>query len=426
MGDVGSSFIGEGLGGLFLGSAGGIYNAYQVRGFKNTLASRLFLDEGLSERQSLEIASKMTQRLIDKDGDPKTIYSEELGKVKMSNDKHLAMATFLKNGKEMPDEQYNQIAIDSTGKDNVADMNYHEAEIFIKALTETKASDVIPDVKYGVGLPVGGETPEVKANKVGTGNDAIQGNVEGSGVYVDETQKRSYEQGDMSKVATDVDKTTQPATISPVQENEVARDNIAPQDTTEAGKGEIVYHGTNEEFDKFVVGKKTGAQGLTSKYGVWFTSDKEEALQYARLAGKRNYQNQEKVEKKVNSLIRKAEQAASRGDYDSQEKMYAKAEKLESEMRAIKPKEIVKEAILPKNMLIHDSMEVFNSDQMVDVIKKAKQERYDGVKFTNIQDSPYGLERNTTQYIVFSPSKIKYPQPSFNRLAPEAGGQKTY
>ena len=171
-----------------------------------------------------------------------------------------------------------------------------------------------------------------------------------------------------------------------------------------------VYHGTNEEFEVFELGKTTGAQGRTSRHGIWFTGNKDEAVQYAKLSGKRNYQNQEQYEKKIERLISKSEKAEATGDYDRQEKLIAEAEALDLEMRSIEQKEIVREAILPKNMFTHDSVKLFNSDEMDNVIAKAKRKGYDGVEFTNISDSPFGLSVKTNQYVVFDPSQIKTKQ----------------
>ena len=175
-------------------------------------------------------------------------------------------------------------------------------------------------------------------------------------------------------------------------------------------QGQPVYHGTNEEFDNFIVGKTTGAQGRTSKHGIWFTDDKAEAIQYAKLAGKRNYQNQEQYEKRIENLVGKSDKLQDKGMFDEAEKLMAEAEKLESEMKSVEPKEIVREAIMPEKILVHDSAELFNSDEVDNVIIKAKKEGYDGVKFTNISDSPFGLSRQTNQYVVFNPDQIKSKQ----------------
>jgi len=169
----------------------------------------------------------------------------------------------------------------------------------------------------------------------------------------------------------------------------------------------IVYHGTNEEFDNFSLGKKTGSQGRTSKYGIWFTESKDEAIQYAKLAGKRNYQNQEKYEKIIERLVNKAETAGKKGDFDTQEKIYEEIEKIDSEMKSLEPKEIIKEVLLPNNLFEKDSPNLFASDEVDTIIKNAKRAGYDGVKFTNIIDSPFGMDTPTTQYIIFNPSKIK-------------------
>jgi len=136
------SFIGEGIGGAFLGGAGSIYNSRQVSTFKTALASKLYINENLSEVESLQVATNITERLRNKEGNPQDIMREELGKVKMADNRHKATAHILKNGKDMGDEQYRAIANEVTGKNSIKDMNYDEAERFITALKTAEVEKV--------------------------------------------------------------------------------------------------------------------------------------------------------------------------------------------------------------------------------------------------------------------------------------------
>lgn len=146
LGQMNRSFIGEGLGGAFLGGAGSVYNSRQVSAYKTELASNLYAQEGLSERDALLTATNIVERLRNNDGQPQDVMREELSKVKPADNRHKAHAHILKNGKEMSDDQYRKIAVDITGKDSMKDMTLDEAERFIIALrtAEVEKKEVEP------------------------------------------------------------------------------------------------------------------------------------------------------------------------------------------------------------------------------------------------------------------------------------------
>ncbi len=169
---MGQSFVGEGLGGLFLGGVGGIYNARQVQSYKNTIASHLIIDEDMSESQSLDIATKIVERLKNNDGNPKEIYREEVGRVKMADNRHKAAAHIIFKGKEITNNQYRQIAIDTTGKSSMTEMNYDEAERFIEALKTAEVKEkahkpeIEPDIRKDIeDIKEGKEVPEITPTK---------------------------------------------------------------------------------------------------------------------------------------------------------------------------------------------------------------------------------------------------------------------
>lgn len=139
---VGQSFVGEGLGGLFLGVGGGIYNARNTHNYKLSIASQLMITENMKENDALSVATAMIDRLKAQDGTPKEIYREELGKVKMADNRHKASAHIIQKAKGIGDEQYRRIADETTGKQSIKDMNYEEAETFITALQEADAEKV--------------------------------------------------------------------------------------------------------------------------------------------------------------------------------------------------------------------------------------------------------------------------------------------
>ncbi len=139
---MGQSFIGEGLGGLFLGMGGSLYNARNYQNHKLAIAGQMITHEGLSEGEALTTATKVMERLVANDGDPKEIYQEELGKVKMADNRHKAAAHIIQKAKGIPDEQYRRIATETTGKLSLTEMNYEEAERFIGVLRHAEAEEV--------------------------------------------------------------------------------------------------------------------------------------------------------------------------------------------------------------------------------------------------------------------------------------------
>ena len=139
---VGQSFVGEGLGGLFLGVGGGIYNARQAQSYKANIAGYIITDEGVPEGPALIAATNIVERLKNGDDNPKEIYREELAKVKMADNRHKASAHIIQKGKGIGDAQYRDIANETTGKNSIKDMNYDEAERFIDALRTAEVEKV--------------------------------------------------------------------------------------------------------------------------------------------------------------------------------------------------------------------------------------------------------------------------------------------
>ena len=151
MTQVQQSAIGEGLGGLLIGMGGAVYNARNVQNYKHDIALNLITSEGMESKQALEVATNIVERLKNQEGNPKEIYSNEVGKVKNADNRAKAAAHVIKRGKEMSDEQYRKIATDTTGKDSMVDMTYEEGEKFINALNKAKVEiDKVPPISEAV------------------------------------------------------------------------------------------------------------------------------------------------------------------------------------------------------------------------------------------------------------------------------------
>lgn len=365
---VGKSFVGEGLGGLFLGTVGGIHNARQAQSYKEQVATNIMLNEELPENQALEVATRIVERLKNNDGQPKEIYREELGKIKMADNRHKAAAHIIAKGKAMPDTQYRQIAQETTGKESIKDMNYNEAELFISAL-----KDATPE-------KIEGEQKQPETN------------------IAEEVKQIMQEEVVMPEKS---------ATIPSMAEKPAARDNIEPSKqqpsgkdgidiesdefiqkfgksevTDSAGDAKEVYHGTNAEFDSFDGGLAgTTTKHPTSQLGIFFTESEKDAKEfgtnikkaYLKIENPKKYSNIE-FEKLLDSGLEDWRDA-----FDNP-KLNAKFKRL-------------------KNKLI--------------------KEGYDGIIVEPEFKTDYP-ELNYTNYVVFDKNQIIS---SFNSPAPEDGGQ---
>ncbi len=139
---IGQSFVGEGLGGLFLGAGGALYNARNKHNYKLTVAGQLITHEGMTESEALTTATNILERMVAQDGLPKDIYREELAKIKSADNRHKASAHIVQKARGIGDEQYRDIAEEVTGKRSLTEMNYEEAERFIGALKDAEVEVV--------------------------------------------------------------------------------------------------------------------------------------------------------------------------------------------------------------------------------------------------------------------------------------------
>lgn len=156
---IGQSFVGEGLGGLFLGAGGALYNGRNKHNYKMTVAGQLITHEGMTESQALTTATSILERMVAQDGAPKDIYREELAKVKPADNRHKASAHIVQKARGIGDDQYRDIAEEVTGKRSLTEMNYEEAERFIGALKDAEVE--------AVEVPEGQEAqPEATADEI--------------------------------------------------------------------------------------------------------------------------------------------------------------------------------------------------------------------------------------------------------------------
>lgn len=188
----------------------------------------------------------------------------------------------------------------------------------------------------------------------------------------------------------------------------------------ETGRPLTVYHGTNQTFDTFSKergGMSTGPQAGAA-HGFFFTSDRDEAQEYAEHAGRRVVANINEFEKETERLRREqerlerlAQRTQRKEDWDAYQAAYQAWE--DYEIAAIQQGDDVGLNIISANLVMHNPLIVdfngtTNSDHGVieEVVAKAMREGNDGVIMRNIYDSPVG-RRTSDHYVVFSADQIR-------------------
>lgn len=167
------------------------------------------------------------------------------------------------------------------------------------------------------------------------------------------------------------------------------------------------YHGTNQEFDVFVLDQVgQDKKGATSKEGFWFTDSMEEGQQYADYSAKRSVPNQIDHNQKVQNLLSQIDQAEKQRNWNLYDKLTEEVESLEFGALRAEPsgQKVIKAVLEMQNPFVIDASQEGYSQQ--GIIDQAKREGHDGVIFKNISDSPQG-GLTTTQYLVFNPSQIR-------------------
>jgi len=178
-----------------------------------------------------------------------------------------------------------------------------------------------------------------------------------------------------------------------------------------AGNPLKLYHGTNQVFDKF--SKSKDGRANSNVTGVfWFTDNPEIAGEYAVSASEKVFPDADAMEAKSADLLRKMDYTNKRGDWQTYEKLTLELEELELGAIYDEPMgaNIVPVYLSIKNPLVVDAKDIFlfSGNNFLDIIKKAKQEKRDGVIFLSLGDSPKtGSSIKSNQYVVFKSSQIR-------------------
>lgn len=187
-----------------------------------------------------------------------------------------------------------------------------------------------------------------------------------------------------------------------------------------AGKPLIVFHGTNQTFKTFTKkrgGMATGPQA-GAIHGFFFTSDRDEALEYAQHAGRKvvsNVSSFEKQAKRLQAEAERLERIAQRTGRNEDWTAYENAQSAwESyEIDATQEDENINVQVISAYLSLQNPLEVnFNSTpnseegDIESVIATALSRGHDGAIMRNIYDSPVG-GRVSDHYVAFSSKQIR-------------------
>ena len=188
----------------------------------------------------------------------------------------------------------------------------------------------------------------------------------------------------------------------------------------DTGKPLIVYHGTNQTFGRFLKkrgGMATGPQA-GARHGFFFTSDYEEAQDYARHAGSKVVANVSTFEKETERLHREsdrleriAQRTGRSEDWSAYERAFQEWENYE--VGSVQEDPATNVQVIAAYLSLQNPLEAnfkggLDSEFGVieDVVAKARRDGWDGVIMRNIADSPYG-GRVTDHYVAFSSKQIR-------------------
>jgi hypothetical protein len=210
--------------------------------------------------------------------------------------------------------------------------------------------------------------------------------------------------------------------IKAVESGDVeAQQRMVDEAASSAGWNVIpVSHGSGSQFNEFkreFLGTATG--GKSANEAFFFTNSPKTSRNYATYAAE---------EGPIKELLRKADEAEKKGDWDAYEKFLTEAEdasygELGAEAAAkrrenakvynvyLKGKfmELDAEGKTPEQLSTAKDLSEFDGS-LTAAIKKAKKDGYDGVVFRNLDDAP-NISDPSDHYAVIDPKAIKLSDP---------------
>jgi len=177
-----------------------------------------------------------------------------------------------------------------------------------------------------------------------------------------------------------------------------------------------VFHGSAARFNQFkraFLGSATG--GKSSNEAFFFSTSDKTAKNYASYASE---------EGPIKELMRKADQAEAKGDWDLYDKLVGQAENLDFGTNAQELRQQRREQSKVYNVYLNGKFLEMDAEGMTPAelssakdfkgfdgsltaaLKSAKRKGYDGVVFRNLDDAP-NLSDPSDHYAIFDPNKIK-------------------
>jgi uncharacterized cupin superfamily protein len=175
-------------------------------------------------------------------------------------------------------------------------------------------------------------------------------------------------------------------------------------------KWDIVYHGTNQKFDKFDNIQAWASGGFSAKADIWhfFTNSSDEAVEYANLANKRLVPDAINYEKWEAAMLDKITKAEKSWNWNLSFELTAELESWVSKALTDKWNNIIiKSYVDKKDFLIHKVQDNVNlMDEQIKIAKKAKKEWYKWVIFEWVSDSPLWNVRKSDHTLFFDADDI--------------------
>lgn len=168
-----------------------------------------------------------------------------------------------------------------------------------------------------------------------------------------------------------------------------------------------VWHGTNQEFDRFeerALGLHTQNDG--SRQAFFFSAGPEVAWDYAQSASRKLVRNQMAHEETIADLLRQAGRAEKRRDFATSESLILKAEEMES---AAMEDATPYETLLLCRIRLDNPFEVDASGVLIpvpDILTEARAAGHDGVILRHFWDTPTGVGVDD-HYVVFDTEAIE-------------------
>lgn len=170
------------------------------------------------------------------------------------------------------------------------------------------------------------------------------------------------------------------------------------------GRPLVVYHGTTsdiEQFDASRLGENTGAE--SAGMGFFFTDDIKTAESYGNYAA---------TDARVAALLREAEAAEKRGDWDAYDAKVVEYENLDASFSDPQNR-MAGQNVLPVYLRAENPLRVDAAGEnavgfdIPAAIKKAVRAKNDGIIMQNLDDAAGLANQPATHFVAFDPTQIK-------------------